>query len=114
MSVRVFAVQQPAYYDHTQRRFIPKYDLEPAKEFGSLVLLLPPGNVFKDRIPQMVADLNTKLATFSADDYLLAIGDPIALAAASLIAARHTGGVLRLLKWDRISSVYTPFTVEAC
>jgi hypothetical protein len=46
------------------------------------------------------------MASFTKDDWLVAVGDPSLIAAAACIAARKTGGVLRLLKWDRLTSDY--------
>jgi hypothetical protein len=39
------------------------------------------------------------------------VGDPSLIAAASCIAVRKTGGLLRILKWDRQSSSYIPVEV---
>ena len=43
---------------------------------------------------------------FTENDYIVAVGDPSLIAAASCIAVRKTGGLLRILKWDRQTSAY--------
>lgn len=108
---RVFVVQQPAFYDRDARKFVPKYDLTPATQHGALVVMLGPGNIFKDRMVQALKQLRDVLATFTEADFLLAVGDPVAIAAAVLIAGERTGGKVQLLKWDRISSAYEAFPV---
>lgn len=112
MTSRVFVVQQPATFDRAHKKFIPKYDLAPASVYGPLVFLLPPGNIFNDRVEHATQALRDKLAAFTAADYLLAVGDPVAIAAAALIAGKNSGGTVRLLKWSRSSERYTAFTVK--
>jgi hypothetical protein len=48
---------------------------------------------------------------YTEEDYVVAVGDPSLIAAVSCIAVRKTGGLLRILKWDRQTSSYIP--VEA-
>lgn len=108
---RVFVVQQPAFYDREKRQFVAKYDLTPASAHGQLVFMLGPGNIFKDRLTQATRQLSEVLKTFCEDDFILAVGDPVAIAAAVLIAGDRTGGKVKLLKWDRISSAYESFPV---
>lgn len=111
MTSRVFVVQQPATYDRAHKRFVAKYDLAPASVYGPLTFLLPPGNIFNDRVEHATNTLRDKLATFTANDYLLAVGDPVAIAAASLIAGENSGGIVQLLKWSRSTERYTAFIV---
>jgi hypothetical protein len=59
-----------------------------------------------------VADyLNTKLSSFKETDYLLLIGDPVAIGLAVAIAAKWSGGKMNLLKWDKQSYRYIPVKV---
>ena len=109
---RVFVVQRPARYDRDKRGWVNKYDLSPAGVHGELVFLLRPGNIFRDRLDATVRELGEALTDFREDDFLLPIGDPVGIAAASHIAARNTGGVLRILKFDRMSGEYTPFVID--
>lgn len=110
---RVFVVQQPAVYDRVRRAFVPKYDLSAAEDHGAIVTLLGPGNIFRDRLANAVARLSAMLKDYRESDFILAVGDPVAIAAAVLIAGRATGGIVHLLKWDRLSSSYEPFEIRA-
>lgn len=78
----------------------PMMDLSPAQEYGEMVFLLPPGPVALSPAP-MIRDLRRALEGFTEDDYLLALGDPVAIGAATAVAAERTGGKVRMLRWDR-------------
>jgi hypothetical protein len=110
---RVFVVQQPAFFDRsaTPPRFINKYDLTPAAAHGRLVFILGPGNIFKNRMDQATAQIKKVLESFTESDSILAVGDPVAIAASVMIAAQRTGGKVTLLKWDRLTKVYESFPI---
>lgn len=114
MSSRVFVVQRPTYRDRKTGEWITKYDLTPAKEFGELVDVLPVGQTFWDAetiAAQAERILNATTWEFDPDeDYILAIGDPVAIAVVAMIAGRL--GKLNILKWDRKAQSYQPFTVR--
>ena len=78
--------------------------------FGELVVMLPP-NANRLHINPLVVALREQMKDFGPDDYVIAVGDPSLIAAAACIATKKTGGLLRILKWDRQSSSYIP--VEA-
>ena len=101
----VYAPQQPSRYDTATRLWIPTMNMDPAKKFGDLIVMLPP-NANRLHTAPLVTALKEQMAKFTEHDYLVAVGDPSIIAAASCIAARKTGGLLRLLKWDRMSSDY--------
>lgn len=106
---RVFLVQRPASKQNGV--WSDKYDLSPAEHFGDLVHCLPPGNIPRD-LAVTVSKLKAALADFSDADYLLAIGDPIAIGLASIVAHRANHGRVTLLKWDRRSQHYVPYRLE--
>jgi hypothetical protein len=87
-----------------------KFNLLPAAEYGELQTLLPPGQVMLATAPTIRA-LRDKLRTFSDSDYLLAIGDPIAIGLSVAIAAGFNGGKIKMLKWDRQEHRY--YAIEA-
>lgn len=92
---RVFVVQSQ-----------PGKNLAPATKFGELVELLPPTDqiiVSAERAIQLIGD---KLATFDNADFLLLIGDPIAILVAGVMAARINKGFVNALKWDRQAGLY--------
>jgi hypothetical protein len=88
----------------------PKFNLLPAAEYGELQVLLPSGQVMMATAPT-ISLLRRALREFSNDDYLLAIGDPIAIGLATAIAAGFNGGKIRMLKWDRQEHRY--YALEA-
>ena len=97
---RVFAPQQPSRFDTSTRLWIPTMNMQPAAKYGELVVLLPPNANRLHTVPLLEA-LKAGMA-----DWLVAVGDPSLIAAAACIASRKTGGILRLLKWDRLTSDY--------
>lgn len=109
---RVFIIQQPSTYSHEHKRFVAKYDLSPARKFGKLVLVLPPGNIFEDRLGQSLAHMRTVFASYATHDYLLAIGDPVAIAAGAIMARAKSGGIVKMLKWDRHARAYVCFPIS--
>jgi len=102
---RVFAPQQPSRFDTATRLWIPTMNMQAAEKYGQLVVLLPPDANRLHIVPLLEA-LKSGMVTFGADDWLVAVGDPSLIAAAACIAVRKTGGLLRLLKWDRLTSDY--------
>ena len=108
---RVYVVQRPAYRDRNTGGWVDKYDLSAAEEHGRLVYLLPPGNVPRD-LTETVARLRHRLSDCLPCDYLLAAGDPVAIAAAVLMFGRYSGGRVSLLKWDRLEQRYYPYEVD--
>lgn len=102
---RVYAPQLPSRYDAASKLWIPTMNLSPAERYGELVVLLPP-NANRLHTAPLVAALRERMAEFGEDDWLVAVGDPSLIAAAACIASKQAGGVLRLLKWDRLASDY--------
>jgi len=109
---RVFIVQRPAQYDRTKGGWVNKYDLSPASEHGELVFLLRPGNIFKAKLADALERLERELKDFSSEDHLLAVGDPVAIAAAVMVASRASGGTVSLLKFDRLTGRYDPYRIS--
>lgn len=98
---------------NTQREdtWEPVHDLTPARAYGELEV------VFQSRIfsiiPQpMVVDARQRMRNFNDDDYLLAIGDPVAIAIAAAVAADVNNGRFRTLKWDKRTERYIAFAVD--
>ncbi len=108
---KVYVPQQPSRYDTATRLWIPTINLDPAKQYGEVVVMLPP-NANRLHTAPLVSALKDQMEEYGAEDYLVAVGDPSILAAAACIAARKTGGVLRVLKWDRLSATYIPVEMK--
>lgn len=107
---KVYAPQVPSKYDPATKLWVPSINLEPATAFGEVVVMLPP-NANRLHINPLILALREQMKEFNKDDYIIAVGDPSLIAAASCIAVRKTAGLLRILKWDRQTSSYIP--VEA-
>ena len=78
---------------------VSAYDFRKAAEYGDLEVCLPPGRVTLAPGPT-VQLLTEKLRNFCDEDYLIADGDPSAIAIAGAIAAANNRGRFKLLKWD--------------
>jgi len=95
---KVFVVQKQQRWDGAKGELVPKFDLKPAEQYGELVFLLSPtANPWN--AARMIAELRTKLATFTAEDYLLLIGNPVLMGLTVALAAERTGR-LQLLQWS--------------
>lgn len=103
---RVFAPQIPSRLDRSIRVWVPTVDMKPAERFGELVVCLPP-DAYRIAPAPMVQAMKEQMADFTEDDYIVAIGNPTLIAAAACIAVRKTGGRLKILTWDRMTSDYT-------
>lgn len=108
---RVFVPQVPSRYDAATGLWVPTVNLSPARSFGELHVMLPPEANRLHTAP-LIAALREKMADYRAHDYIVAVGDPSLIMAAGCIAARKTGGRLRVLKWDRIARNYLPVEIN--
>lgn len=107
---KVYVPQVPSKYDTATKLWVPSVNLDNAKQYGEILVMLPP-NANRLHINPLITALREQMKDFSPEDYIVAVGDPSLIAAASCIAVRRTNGLLRILKWDRLSSSYIP--VEA-
>lgn len=102
---RVFVVQVPAKRYGNEWR--PTFDIAPAREFGKLCFLMSrPGNVYLDALPMVLRHMRDALKDFSDADYLLPTGEPVAIAAAAMIAGVANSGRVKVLKWNRLQCRY--------
>ena len=76
-----------------------------ATQYGKIEVLLPPGDIVLSPGPT-TRKLQRKLQRFSDEDYLLLMGDPVAIGIACAVAAEANQGRVNLLKWDRQTFVY--------
>lgn len=84
-----------------------------ATEYGELKFLLPPTeNIMFDAVPALKR-IRSGLEDFTSEDYLLLIGDPIAIGIATYYAAIYNSkAAVRFLKWDNREYKYYPVEVE--
>lgn len=90
---------------------VPKFNITVAQSYGNLDVILPPGNMSfsTEATLKKAAD---KLTNFDSRDYLLMIGDPIAMAICFTIALSKAEGNLNVLKWDRQTLTYNVVNVN--
>jgi hypothetical protein len=85
---------------------VPGRNILSAEAYGQLIVLLPSRMQIMVSALEAVEMIGEKIKTFSDQDYLLAIGDPVAIGLASIVAARRNGGRVKFLKWDREEKRY--------
>jgi hypothetical protein len=92
---------------------VPGRNITPALQYGELCpdALLESGAVALSPGP-MVRRLQRKLALFNDKDYLLCMGDPVAIGMAVMVASQMNQGKVALLRWDRQTFVYFPVRVD--
>ena len=99
----------------------PQVNMSPALDYGDeFIFLLPPGN-HSVNTTRLVDTIATKLDNFQHDDYLLLIGDPVAIGVACTIASNLVNKdfvsgddlvPLKVLKWDRQDHRYFPIELK--
>lgn len=94
--------QLPTVYvvQHNKIRGVP-VDITPAYAYGNPVTLLEEGSQAVLHGAGTVREIQRGLENFGDQDYLLALGDPVAIGIACAIAAQNNGGRFKILKWDR-------------
>ena len=83
-----------------------------AKEYGGIVVLLPPGHQITFSPGPVVNQLRAKMSHFGDDDYILLMGDPAAIGIVCACAAEWNQGRFKLLKWDRQEHSYFPIQIS--
>lgn len=83
-----------------------------ARRYGTLAPLLPPGHQVVLSPGPMVYRLRKELCSYTSDDYLLLMGDPIAIGTAVAIAAQANQGRVNCLKWDKQEEDYYPVHLD--
>jgi len=102
----VYVVHEPTH--PSGERMI---DLTPALAFGQLRYLLPSARLPSN--PQAIVEqVRRNLADFTAADYLLLSGSPVAIGVATALAVSKTGGTVKMLRWQRKTSCYEEQLVD--
>lgn len=97
---KVYIPQMPAKFDRATNLWIPTININPAKRFGELVTMLPPGAT-RLSMEACAHVISEHLEDYGPEDMVVALGDPSLYAVAACLAVKKTGGLLRMLKWDR-------------
>lgn len=91
------------------RVFVPQYDpdknLLPAEQWGELVYMLQPSDTGAG-ISHGLQKLKDHLKDIGPQDFVLLVGDPIAIGVTCALAADYGYGKLNMLKWDRQERKY--------
>lgn len=110
---RVFVVHDARRFDKDKGMMVPPFDLAPAARYGSVTYLLrEPVLGLRADYAAIAAELRTKLEDFSDDDYLLPVGDTLAIGLAGAFAAAANAGRVRYLLWDRTRREYVAVATD--
>lgn len=92
-------------HEFDRAKTVPKHDLTPAAAYGELEVLIQRNNIGIAAQP-IVAQLRHDLRNYCDEDYILAVGDPVAIGLAISVAADCNRGKVSILKWDRQTRQY--------
>ena len=83
-----------------------------ASKYGELQYLLKEGSQVTLSAGFVTNELKRKLDKFNDEDYLLLIGDPVAIGLAVAMATHWNKGKAKLLKWDKQEHTYFPVSIN--
>ncbi len=108
---KVFIPQVPSRRDAGANAWVPTVNLDPARLYGDIVVMLPPE---ASRLPMAKVKplMEEMMNEYTKEDCVMAVGDPTVYAVATCLAAIKTNGLLRMLKWDRLSSSYNLVEIQ--
>lgn len=101
----VYVPHVPSRFDDGTRMWIPTVNIRAAEKYGKLNVMFTP-DVSSFSTAPIAAAMRAKMEAFTPNDYVLAVGDPSLIIAMGVYAAKAAGGVLRVLKWDRLVRDY--------
>lgn len=90
----------------------PNKNITPAMDFGDVEIVLPAGTQITFAPKPAVDLIRRKMMLYTKEDYIVAVGDPVAIGAVCAAAAEATGGVFTILKWDRQEKRYIPVRID--
>ena len=94
---KVFVVQE-----------VSKFNIISAQQYGQLIPLYEEGKQIMLSPGPAIRKAKSIMKDFSDDDYLLLMGDPVAMGIACAIASEMNRGRIQCLKWDRMENRYYP------
>jgi hypothetical protein len=98
----VFVVQNPD----------KKKNIISATEYGELEFILPESENIMYTPAVTISRIRHTLRNFNEKDYLLLIGDPVAIGVAVHFALLLNGNKAKILKWDNREFKYYPIQLE--
>lgn len=107
----IYITQLPSRRNPESGAYVPTVDVTPAKLFGDLRFIFPPGMNVQD-MRAAAETMKVALRDFDpASDYLLPMGDPaLMVLAAAQLGSRWVD--FKILKWDRHSGAYFTHKIE--
>jgi len=90
----------------------PGKNLLPAADYGEVIILLPPDRQVTFSAGAVAQELYGKLSDFGDDDFLVLVGDPVAIGIACTCASAWNKGRFKALKWDKQQARYWPVAVD--
>jgi len=90
-----------------------KKNIMSAKEYGVLQFILNESENILYNPEQVTSLIEDSLSFFNEEDYLLLIGDPIAIGIATHFALHNNKGRAKILKWDNREYKYYTIQIEA-
>ena len=91
---------------------ITAHDLTQAASYGEIEIMLKQARDQTFAPQPVFRQLKNCLKDFTDNDYLLLIGDPIAMALAVNAAGQANNGRVKLLKWSKKHEQYYPVEVD--
>ncbi|MGD9687874.1 MAG: hypothetical protein AB7U43_12980 [Desulfobacter sp.] len=88
------------------------HDLASAQDFGQLEYLLKTSLDQTFAPQEVLSSFREKLEGFTDNDYLLLVGDPVAMALAVNVAAEANSGRAKVLKWSKKYKRYYPIEID--
>lgn len=107
----VYIVNETLRRDPDTGKMDRAMDLTPAKAFGELVHILPPGSL-PNNIEYVIETIHKSLRNITSDDFLLLVGNPIAIGIACAVASDKTDGKFGMLRWNPKVREYEPVMVD--
>ena len=91
----------------------PSRNMTSAMDFGNLEAVLQPHEeVTMLNSRWVVGVMKYRLRHFQPHDYLILVGNPVAIGIACAIASEITGGTFNVLKWDAQEKRYWPAQID--
>ena len=103
---RVYIPKEPYIRDPNSDALLPKFDLQPALQFGNPVIIYEKEARLPLSAHVIMLHLRKMLADFDDDDYLLPVGPAPLIAMASVVAAEANEGRVALLQWNHVARKY--------
>jgi hypothetical protein len=89
-----------------------KKNILSATEYGQLNFILSEDENIMYEPESVISEIKNSLQNFSDDDYLLLIGDPVAIGVATHFALLSNKNNAKILKWDNREYKYYSIKLE--